>query len=210
MLYSEILKGDRVWNISNVENNDTQININTKRQTSEPRPPINLDNISVDGLRVVVDTEMIMEITNSNLKLKENVVHGWKTANSLKGGVFLHPHTIKKFAEKYRLSHPEWFKDFKIPIGKNVEHYSPELIEIIKSNLLKESHIEGWQAIDSLKVELKSHRNTIKKFAEKYRLSHPEWFKEFKIGYNVTMHYSPELVEVIRKNFRKDCWLCLD
>ena len=78
VLYSEILGADRVWDISEPENvTPVTEKEPADRSTSEPRPPINFDDLSMDGLRVVVDTRNIMEITNRNLISRKEEKKEW-------------------------------------------------------------------------------------------------------------------------------------
>ncbi len=207
VLYSEILEGDKVWDISNIENNNAENHTNASRQASEPTLPINLSDFSLDGLKVVVDTKSIMEITNSNIDFREkyenipNKKEGWESIQVLCDQIKVSPIKMKASAEKYRVEHPEWF-EMQRKRNFILEHYSPELIAILKIELGNHAKGEGWISYGDLSRYLKKDKKTIIRFAEKYRVEHPEWFEMRRSYGKVMEHYSPELISIIKRELK--------
>lgn len=166
---------------------------------------INEKLINIQGLRVVVNIKEIFNIQGDFELSKDKITftfppEGWRTASSLRKEVKTLPETVKKFAEQYRESRPAWFKVFKTSSGTSVaEHYSNELVEIIKKEFNKQDAIDGWKTASSLLGELKTSGPVIKKFVEPYRLSNPEWFRAFMAGPVQREHYSPGLVGILTK-----------
>lgn len=140
----------------------------------------------------------------------EEPEEGWSTARQLSGLLKVHDTTIKKFVEKFRKEYPDRFKNFRTS-GNLAEHYSPELVLIIKKELSFEKAPDGWKTAASLNGEGFSSFKIIKNTAEKYRLEYPEWFRDYKAGGVVAEHYDPRLVELIKKEltFEKapDGWM---
>ncbi|MDQ5938449.1 MAG: hypothetical protein QG642_139 [Patescibacteria group bacterium] len=130
---------------------------------------------------------------------KIEALEGWETASKLSQRLQRDFYFIKKLAEQYRESHPEWFVNF-LAGKKEREHYHPELIELIKKNLLQLEAPVGWATSEKIASEIKKSPVTIKKAAEQYRESHPEWFGNFWAGKQNTEYYHPELIEIISKN----------
>ena len=61
ILYSEILGAARVTDLTK---EDTEPSKGQKREgDARPRPPINFDDFNVDGIKIISDTEKIMEVT---------------------------------------------------------------------------------------------------------------------------------------------------
>ena len=89
VLYSEILDGAKVWNIDSGEGENEDKDPASPKGSGgrEPMPPIDLSNLSMEGLRVVVDAEKIMEVTNANAELRNGMERkGW-TYDSLRADV---------------------------------------------------------------------------------------------------------------------------
>ncbi len=101
---------------------------------------------------------------------------------------------------------PEYFKDFKTTQGTSREHYSPELINIIREKLEKEvsKAPEGWEVAQTVAIKTGQTHQAIKKIANSYRKDNPEYFQDYKdkMG-RVNEHYSPEFLEVITKDLSK-------
>ena len=204
VLYSEIL-GDGVVTVLPKEKEERG-----PRGSYNPKAPIDLEDINVDGLRVVTDVESIMEVTQNNIEFREgfdNVMEtkdGWKSASSLekKGILKSSRGKIIETAEKYRVEHPEWFEMQKSRGGQVTEHYSPELIDILKKeqDVIQERK-EGWENAESLNTKriINADTKTIKGKVEKYRAEHTGWFEMQKIRNHKSEYYSPELIEILKK-----------
>jgi uncharacterized protein (DUF924 family) len=111
--------------------------------------------------------------------------------------------TILRIADQYRESNPEWFAEYKAKHNKVTEHFSPQLVEIIKGTIgdIQEAP-EGWMANGTLAKTLDCSEKTIAVFVSQYEESHSEWFRVYKgRGHVVTRHYAPELVALIKKEF---------
>jgi superfamily II DNA or RNA helicase len=110
--------------------------------------------------------------------------------------------TISKFVEQFRMEHPEWFKKLWYIQSKKREHYHPDLIIKIRSELTYHEAPEDWATITSLVKKGVSYQ-TITKIAEKFRVKHPEWFKTYQTTTLKAQYYHPTLVSEINKELDK-------
>lgn len=155
--------------------------------------------------------------SNKNNETYEKPLPGWQSANALAskmGGAIL----VKKTAERYRESHPDWFK-ISFSKRKSVEYYHPSLIKLLEEDLhdeiqrrirIKEAQVgfenppAGWRtAITIARLCLLGTANPVEAAAEEFRSQHPDWFKFFKAksktGYSE--YYHPELVNKLQTVF---------
>jgi DNA-binding IscR family transcriptional regulator len=119
---------------------------------------------------------------------------------------------IQKIADSYKKSNPEYFvlkrKKF---IWKGVErqqtslHYTKELADIIREKIIQEETDTPGASFDeitnnALAKETGNSPQYIKKIAEEYKLSNPEYFT-FRKGKNekIALHYTKELADIIRQ-----------
>ncbi len=150
-----------------------------------------------------------LDIKSKNEKLETAVYppQNWKTAIALKSAFKNGANAITRAAEKYRSDHPEWFGLYWSTIkSENVEYYAPELIaklEIdlgVKEKLLVHERLgsapKEWRTDHSLANSWGHHHETVAAAAEKYKESHPEWFKEYASPRSNAgmIHYHPDLV----------------
>ncbi len=141
--------------------------------------------------------KLIIEHFNEVPKKKD----GWKSARSLQKICKSNAPTIKKYADTFRESNLEWFEVQKTG-AQTAEHYSPELVKLIIEHFNEVPRKKvGWENARSLQKICKSSTDTIKKYADTFRESNPEWFEMQKTGARTAEHYSPELVEKIIEHF---------
>ncbi len=150
----------------------------------------------------------LLEIITQKVKEIPQAPEGWKTNNSIASESAVNFGFIKRITDNYRKDNPEYFKEFKNQTNTTLEHYSPELVEIITKEVKKFKEIpqapEGWKTNTALADELNFHIETISNIANKYRKDNPEYFKEFKIKKgSVFEHYSPELLEIITQKVKE-------
>ncbi len=215
VLFSEILGGAYVVQKSERKKvgNFTDKTTTTKRIEKNSEL---LKLISVEGLRVSVDSQEILTVTREYKESREKMESDfiskkdvpekkddWWTAGPL-GKICKKGHlTISKYADTFRESNPEWFEEQRTG-PQTAEHYSPELVEKIvnyfKVTLQKKN---GWETPRSLVESNKSSVHTIRNYAEEFRKLHPKWFEVQSIKPHNTEHYSPELVALIVENFGK-------
>jgi superfamily II DNA or RNA helicase len=132
---------------------------------------------------------------------------GWRTPNKLgrDPSIVAKAATVKKFAELFRQDHPEWFRVFWAE-SSFFEHYHPELIKKIKETFVgRERTPDGWYTKKVLASQLGRKRQNVGNVAERFRASHPEWFKFYLTvtGNRYVEHYHPELVKKISEFFSK-------
>jgi hypothetical protein len=159
-----------------------------------PRP---IPDIAIEGLKVTTDSEEVMRVVSKMIEEKaEKAPAGWMTENRLGKELARNPFYLRKVAGRYREENPDWFRDFIDSQGVLREHFSPDLVGIIKEILgSQEKPPAGWVHMRDLAKKLNSGYARIFNAVAQYRESHPEWFKEY-LGRNGVMveHYSPELV----------------
>lgn len=71
------------------------------------------------------------------LVLFEKAPDGWMTNSTISASIGSYAKAIKKIASIYRATHVNWFKIYKDRKGHPREHYSPELVKIIKEKMQK-------------------------------------------------------------------------
>lgn len=121
---------------------------------------------------------------------------GWETSGSLATELGLSKGTPKIFVEQYRETNPEYFANYIGKSGRVHEHYSPQLVDIIKENF--KIAPEGWKNINNLVSDLGIGRSAIEKIIETFKESHSDYFHSFRGKNGITCnYYSPELVEII-------------
>lgn len=135
----------------------------------------------------------LVQIINENLPSvpKDG---SWKNASQLENTLGVNQYQIQKLVNNYRETNPEYFKNFTVKGGTS-EHYSSELIELIKEEL---DTIPGWKNAKELEELLNISHSLLKKKISKYKSSHFEYFNNFrdKDG-KISEHYSPELISIL-------------
>ena len=79
----------------------------------------------------------LSQLIRDKYKDNELAPKGWIVPTPLKKLIGIHLNTLQKNAKVYRNTHAEWFKNYKDHNGKIREHYSPELVEILKTKFQK-------------------------------------------------------------------------
>jgi len=133
---------------------------------------------------------------------QEKAPEGWITNNSLAKEMHCGETKTKGIAQKYKNEHPDWFGNYLGVSNRITEHYSPELVAIIKEEVDKQEKApEGWMTNRALAGILKIGKERASRLANNYRGEHSYWFKEYiSLSNQVTEHYSPELIEKIKKD----------
>ena len=73
----------------------------------------------------------LIQFLKESLEKQVAAPEGWMSANKLATKIGTKHENIKKMAEEFRSAHTEWFKNYRA--GNNyVEHYSPELSQILR------------------------------------------------------------------------------
>ncbi len=152
--------------------------------------------------------ELIKTIIEKSQEV-ESAPEGWNFAKKIENMFGISQHILLKITSKYKKSNPEYFKKFKTNNGQILEHYSPELVNIINRDTKEIQEIldapDGWKTNGNIAVELlNTNQKTISKIADEYRATNPEYFKEFKsIQGKKHEHYSPELVKIIVEEIQR-------
>ncbi|OGH12161.1 MAG: hypothetical protein A2857_03235 [Candidatus Levybacteria bacterium RIFCSPHIGHO2_01_FULL_36_15] len=132
--------------------------------------------------------------------LPQKVVFGWRTTGGLAKELGKAIKTIRKIALKYSKAHPEWLRSFLTAGRGKHEYYSPELVDIIKQEvLLSETSPQGWRTIRSLALDLGIGEYVLRNISNKLRLSNPELFRWYLINGRLFEHLSPKLIEEIER-----------
>lgn len=128
---------------------------------------------------------------------------GWITPNKLQESCVAASETIKNYADEFRENHPEWFSKYLNKVGKLNEYYHPDLVKLILLKFKREGvdPPKGWLMVTEIHVGKLGSPTTIKKYADGFRKSNPEWFGLFWKLNGFYQFYHPELVEIIKANF---------
>jgi superfamily II DNA or RNA helicase len=129
---------------------------------------------------------------------------GWITPNALKENYVAGVKTIRKFAETFKLDHPEWFCNYFNVSGKLTEYYHPDLVKLILERFKREKKElpDDWVLPKHCLGGTSISDPAIRNFAEKFRKDHPEWFDIFWFINGYYEFYHPELVNLIREEFK--------
>lgn len=140
---------------------------------------------------------------------------GWESTSSLakKKDLIISTEKIVEFVSQFKKSRPQWFKKFYVAGNvKFAYFFHPELVKKIYDTYGDDKRLKappGWLTPNSLGKDktLTVKASSIKKYAEQFRQSDPEWFKIFWFGSGFFEHYHPDLVKKIRTEFgnRKIC-----
>lgn len=150
--------------------------------------------ISPQAIELIVDA--ILK-DRQHLDVIDVAPAGWLTFKMLTRKGKASYETVEKELLKYKVSHAHWIKMYKTPSHKVLEHYSPELSNMIIEEINKNRAEEGWSTATALRDVFHVSEITIKKFFEQYKSSHSQWFKSFKNG----DYYHPDLVLLAQKHF---------
>jgi|GEM_PF-1512642 len=167
----------------------------------------------IDGLRVVVDAEEVLEIAKEGQKLRESLVlaeapEGWMNANEIHLKYGFNYGRIQKEADVYRTERANWLGDYKGITG-SAEYYHPNLIREVVEKLKLEATFEkapdGWSTIRALRSEVGGSIKTVTSTLEKYRESHKESFKTYKTKTHlIKEHIGPEVVRLVSAELKNE------
>lgn len=140
-------------------------------------------------------------------KDRGEVPEGWMTLRAFADSKDdISRYKVKKIMKNQREINPSWFKKYRSLQGIINEYLSPEFLRYAEEELSKnEVAPEGWLTKNSAKVKLNISHYHLEKGIEKYRKSHPEWFKMYRLpkrGHRLE-HLSPELQEKIKEELGK-------
>ena len=149
----------------------------------------------------------LVALAEEKVATRKYAPQGWITAGTLAKKTSASRSKIFGIADKYRNEHPEWFEGYLDKSKHSYEHYSPELVQKIQSEV--ETQVKppsGWATSGILNKKSKPTVGllAISRMAEEHRQQHPEWFKEFlnEMGL-MCEHYSPELINIIEGKIRE-------
>lgn len=155
-------------------------------------------------VREFISNELVELIKSTRGSIPKAEV-GWRTSAALKLEMKIDSRTLQRMADKHR-DHPEYFRILKTGKNKISEHFSPELISILKEERsgLTEPE-EGWFTFPSLAKKLEVSRPYAVKLAEKYREVYPHCFKFFvnPSNGNIWEFVAPELTALIKRELNK-------
>ena len=178
---------------------------NKEKEGHEERWKEKIKNLLINGPQQLIGSDEIKE-----------ALEGWSIAHGLDEKLGISQSTLKKYAESYKLEHPEWFMMRRNKRGSMSEHYSPELVKLITDKYERFRSIpEGWLNIEILMKEIGIAKPTLRKHVKIYRQKHPNWFEmhEDKSGKR-EIYYHPDLIKLIQDKFKDNIlpqkdWLSL-
>lgn len=197
----------------------TATNLSKRLGVTEPKLKSVLDKISsIQGInsvgrksRLYSEKDAISKLGDylKDLKITPLFGDGWMTNNSLAGvlggeGI---SESIKRIADQYRKSNPEWFQKRRVPVNRRIrEVYSPQLVDIIKKAVGDPTPIpSGWKSASAMRNPLGLTDKAVQGLAEFYRNDHPEWFIRLpsrKAGRKTVEYYSPQLIEELTEKIK--------
>lgn len=189
---------------------------NTKRDEREQKDLQELpkrDTPNIEGLRVIVDAEEVLEIAKEGQRMRENLIppeapDGWLNPNEIRLAYGFNHGRIQKEAELYRTEHPDWFENYKSVTGAT-EYYHPDLIAEIVKKLEAENAFDfapdDWVTLRALRNEVGGSLKTVTNVLDKYRASHPDSFKKYKTKTHlIKEHIAPEVVSLVTAELEKN------
>jgi len=133
-------------------------------------------------------------------------IEGWMHMPAIIDELGVSRELIERLIKKYRDENSSYFRVFRMEDGRLSEHYSPELLDILKTKVWREySSIgppqEGWLTYSKAGRLLRTHNNkNVEKLAQPHKETNPEFFANFRINKGkgaVREHISPQLVEIL-------------
>lgn len=160
------------------------------------------EQLSLEGINIVIETEEILRIVSEKNKLKYTVAPpGWSNYSDIMTEIEgISVQKIKKMLAPYRELHPEYFKYFLTGAKNNriFEHMSPVVVDFIKSNLARVAPPPGWVKLIDLSTEVKRSIPTLLYFTT------DEERGKFRAPADQEAHYvSAEVAQKIRNEFGK-------
>jgi superfamily II DNA or RNA helicase len=196
---------NQIAKLPNIQGKDTKIKFlaNAYRESN----PLWFKDYWINSLFAEHYHPKLVSLLKKLAKRGEIAPKNWMTARGIADNLSINAtgQKVELFAEKYRAKNPQWFKGY-IPntLGnKSFEHYSPELVNLIKEHYSKRIPPKGWMTTYRLSVELNSNAKTIRPFANTYRAKNPQWFRDYFASTKTTEHYSPRLVKLIKEHYLK-------
>lgn len=136
----------------------------------------------------------------------EEAPEGWMSVAKIAKTIGKSYQLVKKTADDYRISNPEWFSVYLERMGKATEHFSPSLVKLITDKLQEhESAPDGWVTNSSIARIYGCAFDKVRKIADKYRDSNPEWFNIYmSVTGRIYEYYSPELAEITKREIEEN------
>jgi transposase len=108
---------------------------------------------------------------------------GWKLNSDISKELGVTEKVIRRIANNHRENHTEYYREFKSKIGKVFEYYSPELVEIIKQEYMKElpsEPPENWQSVEEIAKQTGVTKEEVEAAIRKRSKDYPGQFGKFK------------------------------
>lgn len=139
-------------------------------------------------------SNIIIEKMNSS-----KVPEGWYTPSTMRDMFHLSEVTIKNYIEEkgFRISNPEWFVNYRNDMGKTIEHYHPDLVNIIEKRFSRAEIKDappGWKTAGQIFHLYGYDQDTVKKRVENYRITNQNWFEIYKTKKGSSEYYHPDLI----------------
>ena len=173
VLFSEILGGDVVIPEA-VDDKNNFVPMSPQERESRSRTPINIDDLEVDGLRVVVDSNEIMEVTKENQEHRESQEKKVWTYEALREDVFSKGVNSSKDYAKEAASNgwpssitlrnmpefpknPDGSNDWDTFLGKEKFNFEKFRADVLSKNIkssddyAKKSYINKWPGPKTLR-----------------------------------------------------------
>jgi superfamily II DNA or RNA helicase/SAM-dependent methyltransferase len=174
------------------------------RKYAEARRADNPDWIKPAGDSHILALPLLEKIAHDAAMKMPQLRNSYYTNNRLATEMSTNDRVIKRFANRYRDEHPDWFVKF----DTSLEHYAPPLVRILKREI--KGYLEkrpeakpGWKDDRTLAGELNVGVEIIQATAEQYRTQNPKWFKEMLTERNqMKEHYGPNLVTEIERDVK--------
>jgi superfamily II DNA or RNA helicase len=147
---------------------------------------------------------VIMGLLEQNYHPKNHAPEGWLTISGLERKFGIQAFFVQLRIDVLRASRQDNFGTFADGRGRPREHFSPDVIQILKSEWDKRKKPpEGWMNTNQLrKLGLNPERTSI--LVDDYRSSNPEYFGMFTTERDVlTEYFAPPLVSIARTELEK-------
>lgn len=146
----------------------------------------------------------IIQEVKANAKVP---IEGWMTATAFAKELGVSYVLVGRLLERHREADSINLRVFRAHNGQLLEHYSPGLLNALRTQI-KEGHLDigaaaiGWLTYSKAGDILGADNKTIETFAEAYKETSPELFVRFRINKGrgeARVHIAPELVQLIKE-----------
>ncbi len=160
--------------------------------------------LAIEGIEIAMDIDTIRSYQpTAVVETIELAPEGWLTKAMLARSIRSSSVKIEVALEQVKDAYTDDIKLLRTSSGRTAQFFSPELCKRIQEIISSEYALPaGWVGVKKLERELQISRETVDRYFERFRLSRPDYFADYKVrGYQhgLVRHYHPELIQLMHE-----------